>query len=230
MDVNLSEAQPGNIDFDSIYAGAPAAEGLPPIVPWDIEAPQPSVVELEENGQFTGDVLDIGCGRGENSIFLASRGHRVTGLDGSGVAIEQAKERARARDVHVDFGVADALDLTAYAAAFDTVLDSELYHCFPEDQRRRYLESLRGVTRPGGRLHLLCISDSAPEGMPPSRVSENDLRTNLDAAGWTITGLRPHALPAYMPQVALDALGIDLTLDAEGRADIPAWLVTATNG
>ena len=51
-------------------------------------------MELEALGGFSGEVLDIGCGLGDNAIYLASRGHSATGLDGSPAAIEEARRRA----------------------------------------------------------------------------------------------------------------------------------------
>ncbi|HZP89453.1 MAG TPA: hypothetical protein VFC04_00470, partial [Actinomycetota bacterium] len=52
--------------FETAYGGSPA---------WDIGRPQPAVVRLEEAGEITGSVIDLGCGTGENALFLASRGH-----------------------------------------------------------------------------------------------------------------------------------------------------------
>src|SRR6185312_17428874 len=94
--------------FDKLYRGEPAVEGAPAPtgVPWDIRAAQPRLMELEALGGITGEVLDIGCGLGDNAIFLASRGHSVTGLDGSPTAIERARDRAVAAGVSVTFSVA----------------------------------------------------------------------------------------------------------------------------
>ena len=82
--------------FDRLYRGEPMFDGAPPPsgIPWDIHQAQPRLMELEALGGISGEVLDIGCGLGDNAIFLASRGHSVTALDGSAAAIEQARRRA----------------------------------------------------------------------------------------------------------------------------------------
>jgi SAM-dependent methyltransferase len=56
--------------FDSAYAGSP---------PWEIGRPQEEIVRLEEAGEIRGDVLDVVCGTGENSRYLAARGMRSGG-------------------------------------------------------------------------------------------------------------------------------------------------------
>jgi 2-polyprenyl-3-methyl-5-hydroxy-6-metoxy-1,4-benzoquinol methylase len=104
-------------------------------------------MELEALGGIAGAVFDMGCGLGNNSIFPASRGYSVTGLDSSPAAIEQARSRAADAGATVTFGVADATNLTGYDERFDTVIDSALYHRLDEDGRQPYAVGLYPATR-----------------------------------------------------------------------------------
>lgn len=86
---------PSQETFEAVYNGKPMFEGAPAAgVPWDIRDAQPRIKELAAYGALRGAILDIGCGLGENSIYLTQQGLSVTGLDFSPSAIEQAKQRA----------------------------------------------------------------------------------------------------------------------------------------
>ena len=45
--------------------------------PWEIGRPQPAIVKLVEQGVFQGEVLDIGCGIGDNAIYIANHANRI---------------------------------------------------------------------------------------------------------------------------------------------------------
>ncbi|AOR37348.1 hypothetical protein BFF78_27105 [Streptomyces fodineus] len=156
--------------------------------PWDIGRPQDAVVELAAKGAFTGSILDIGCGLGDNAIHLAGRGLDVTAVDSAPTAVETAKARAASEGVQVNFGVADATTLAGYENRFDTILDSGLYHCLTDEDRKRYVEALARAGKPGARLHLLSFTNELPQAHFLVPVTEDTLRGDF-VAPWTIEAL-----------------------------------------
>ena len=76
--------------------------------PWDIGRPQPAIVRLASRGEFTGSVLDAGCGTGENALHVASLGLSVLGVDVAETALAIAREKAKERGVDAEFALADA--------------------------------------------------------------------------------------------------------------------------
>jgi cyclopropane fatty-acyl-phospholipid synthase-like methyltransferase len=165
--------------FESLYAG-PA--------PWDIGKPQGTFVAIVD--RVISPVLDAGCGTGEHALFLASWGHRVTGIDFVEEAIRRARTKAAQRGLSVDFLVKDATKLAGWGERFNTVIDSGLFHVFSDDDRRRYINGLAQVVNTGGRLFLMCFSDEEPGTEGPRRVSRQELYEAF-ADGWDVESVQP---------------------------------------
>lgn len=194
--------------WDDAYAGS-----NPP--PWDLGAPQPAFVRLAADGLLTGQVLDAGCGTGEQTLLAASSGADALGVDVSPLAIEQARGKAATRGIKARFEVADALSLSDLGLDFDTIIDSGLFHVFDDDNRARYVSSLASVLRPGGRLYLMCFSERQPGAFGPRRVTQDELRAAF-GDGWTIVAiqadefaLNPGVFPATTAQAWLATVGRD---------------------
>ncbi len=144
------------VAFNKVYAGRRRP-------PWDTDGPTPFVQDLVQAGQVRDEVLDAGCGTGENAMYLAAQGYRVVAFDAAPVAIEKARIKARQRGVAATFAVADARELMAWDARFETIIDSGLFHVMGKSaDRLRYAGALRRVSRPGAVLHLLAFKDRGP--------------------------------------------------------------------
>lgn len=137
-----------------------------------------------------GSVLDVGCGTGENALFFAGRGQKVTGIDFLAEPIQRAKTKAAERGLTATFLVMDALALKELPEVFDSAIDSGLFHVFSDEDRRRYIKGLASVLKPGGRLFLLCFSDAEPGEQGPRRVSRKEIEDAF-AEGWVVEDIEP---------------------------------------
>lgn len=156
--------------------------------PWDVRQPQPAVRALVEAGAFTGRVLDVGCGSGENALLVAASGLAVTGIDRDAAALRRAVEQSRERSLggRTRFLAFDVQRLAAVGELFDTALDSLVFHSFKGRARREYVAGLRSVLRPGGRLHVLCYSDQhIGPPHPPHQISRAAIGEAF-ADGWSV--------------------------------------------
>ena len=170
---------PDRSTFETAYAGQ---------APWDIGRPQNAFLDVAD--RITGSVLDAGCGTGENALFFARRGCKVTGIDFLEEPVARARRRAAEGGVPASFFVMDALALKALPELFDNVIDSGLFHVFSDNDRLCYVEGLATVLRPAGRLFLLCFSNEEPGAQGPRRVSKEELHA-VFAGGWSIESIEP---------------------------------------
>lgn len=228
-----------DVDFEAFYQNKRPVRGTGTsfdVMPWDIGGPQPVLVDLEETGSLDGDVLDIGCGLGDNSRFLAERGYRVVGVDGSPTALEQARQRTTGTGLDIEFVQGDATRLDGFEQRFDTVVDSALYHCLNDKDRTKYAAALHRATRPGAQLHLFCFSDRDSRAFPlPMAVTKDDLHSHLDEH-WDIRSIEPEWYTTALTKDFFDArseknfqaVGVSADpsaarLDEQGRVLAPIW-------
>jgi 2-polyprenyl-3-methyl-5-hydroxy-6-metoxy-1,4-benzoquinol methylase len=166
--------------FNSAYEGIP---------PWDIGRPQKEIIRLAEDGEISGRVLDVGCGTGENALYLASLGFEVWGVDAAPTAIKKAKEKAKERGITVNFLVSDALKLQLLQTKFDTVIDCGLFHVFSDEERPIYAANLSSVLYPDGKYFMLCFSENELGSYGPRRVTQAEIRATF-SKGWKINYIR----------------------------------------
>lgn len=169
--------------------------------------------------RITGSILDAGCGTDDNALFFSERGCTVTGIDFLEEPIRRAKQKATERGMSATFLVKDALTLTDWTERFDEVIDNGLFHVFNDDDRRRYVEGLAAVLKPGGRLFLLCFSDKEPGTQGPRRLTKKEIEDAF-AQGWAVESIQPTRF-----EVRPDLK--DITFSEGGPK---AWLVVVRRG
>ncbi len=144
------------VDIDKIYRELPLEE-----IPWNVADPPEAIVELVRSGRVRPCMtVDLGCGAGNQAVYLAGAGFTVTGIDSSPKAIEIARENALKKKVSCDFIVADVLgDLHEVRQKFDFAYDWELLHHICPDQRDAYIANVCRLLNPGGKYLSVCFSE-----------------------------------------------------------------------
>ena len=163
--------------------------------PWIIDQAQPDLIAAVEKGDVRGPtILDVGCGNGDNAIYLARCGFDVTGVDFPAKAIEIAKQKASKAEVDVTFIALDTLEFRTLNKKFDTIIDFGLFHNIAGSARERYVRELSGVCVSNGQFLLSCVGDKAGEyevypKRYPKPMSQDEIRTAF-AECWKIEWFR----------------------------------------
>lgn len=174
--------------FEELYK---QADGNLDMIPWADLEPNRFFVEWDQKARIKGDgrkALVVGCGLGDEAVYLEERGFVVTAFDISERAIEWAKQVLK--DKEIDFLVADLFDPPVeWSGAFDFVIEVYTIQALPLSMREKTIDSISGFVAEGGELvavqRLRADHGAEPDG-PPWAVSKNELM-RFEKSGLTIT-------------------------------------------
>lgn len=171
--------------------------------PWDIGRPQGELVAAFEEGLVRGQVLDIGCGTGDNALLFAEHGHSVVGIDLAETAIAQARAKADERGLAglARFEVRDVLAEPDLGRTFETVTDCGFFHALDDPSRVTFARALEGLLAPGGLYLMLCFSDRVPGSFGPRRVSEAEIRETFATEALRVRDVRRARLESSAPLI-----------------------------
>jgi SAM-dependent methyltransferase len=146
--------------------------------PWDTGVPPPELVEVVEGPRALrpGRALDLGCGSGTNSVYLARWGWEVTGVELVGRAVERARRRARASGVAPRLLKGDVARLAELGLepGFGLLFDLGCHHSLDGRRRDAYAAAATRLAAPGALLLLY--------GFAPGAWSLGPLRNGVTAA------------------------------------------------
>lgn len=144
---------------------------------WTAGTANPELVKLVYEGKIAPEskILEVGCGMGAESAFLAARGMNVVAMDLSEAAIENCKKLSDIYGVHVDWIAADFLTSDLFNEEFDIITDQGCFHHMHEEERALYAQKVLKYLKPGGMFILRAFSDKMPWGLQPRRISSDDM-------------------------------------------------------
>lgn len=181
-------------------------------LPWDTGEPDGHLVEQIGSGAISsgGRILEVGCGTGTNSLWLAGRGFSVLGVDIARAAVEQANQKKNGMSLSCDFAVMDFLHDGSLSRSFDLVFDRGCFHVFDKKRERDlFARQVSRVLKTSGTwLSLIGSTEGGPRDSGPPR------RTAMDVV---------QAIEPYLEIVELRSVFFQSNLPFSAKA----WLCVA---
>lgn len=145
--------------------------------PWDIGKPDINLVQTVTTIPIGPcKALEIGCGTGDNAIWLAQQGFDVVGVDASEIAIEKVSEKAAKADVSCAFFVRDVLENHIEGAPFAFAFDRGCFHALSSDKERRHFAEQVNRHLGNGGLWLSLVGNADEKRVgpgPPQRTARD---------------------------------------------------------
>ncbi len=164
--------------------------------PWDTGTVPSELSDLVEGDArlSAGRALDIGCGTGTQSVYLAGHGWQVTGVDDLEKPLRRARARARDSGVSVEWVRADASRLTesGLAPGFDLVFDRGCFHGLSDQERTAYAAGVTQLASSQATLLMMCFARN-DVAMAPRGADEAEVVQAFD--GWEVTSTEPDTGP-----------------------------------
>jgi SAM-dependent methyltransferase len=157
---------------------------------WRRPSPPADLVALVEGpgSLAAGRALDLGCGTGTDTIYLATHGWDVTGVDMVPKALAIARSDAAAAGVvpRLVQGDVTRLQNLGVGAGYTLVVDFGCFHTLPDDRRSAYVAGVSQAAAPGATL-LLYGFRRPPKAAPMhAGVTTDEVQQRFSGAGWEL--------------------------------------------
>jgi len=158
-----------------------------------------------------GSVLDVGCGAGIKSRYLAEKGYKVIGIDFSEKMIEIAKRELP----DLNFEVVDVYELDKYPKTFDGIFAHAVLLHIPKNKVMDVLKKMKSRLNSGGLLYI-GVKSMKDDGIEESVVKEDDYGYEYERF---FSFFSPNELKNYIQELDMDLVWEGVT--GSGRA---SWI------
>jgi len=150
---NKSDAPSNSSEFDKVYNSSFAH--------WmwsDFRIPKELKELIKTNKPKTS--LELGCGLGRYSSFMAKQGIKATAVDFSPIAIDKAKKRVANDECKPVYMVGDVTNLESITGQHDVSFDVGCFHCLNEEGQQKYISEIYRLLKPGATHLFWALNDS----------------------------------------------------------------------
>jgi SAM-dependent methyltransferase len=165
------------------------------LIIWRRHTPPAELVALVRGDTAlpSGRALDLGCGTGTDTIYLAGHGWDVTAVDGVPKALSIARRNATAAGVMPRFlhGDVTRLHELNVGSGYTLLLDFGCFHTLPDDRRPAYVKSVSDAAAPEATL-LLYGFRRPPKAAPMhAGATVEEIQQRFSPNGWQLVNAGP---------------------------------------
>ncbi|MBD7985744.1 class I SAM-dependent methyltransferase [Sporosarcina sp. Sa2YVA2] len=135
-------------------------------IPFFVNKPDENLASYFNNvlSGTSGKALELGCGPGRNAIYFAEKGYAVDAVDLSEQSLRWAIERAKERNLKINFIHNNIFDIQFKEGAYDVIYDSGCFHHIAPHRRMSYIQLVQKALKPGGYFAITCFEQGGKLG------------------------------------------------------------------
>jgi len=157
---------------------------------WQRDTPPADLINMVEGRSPLppGRALDLGCGTGTDTIYLATHGWDVTAVDATQKALSIARRNAAAAGVTARFihGDVTRLGELGVGSGFTLLLDFGCFHTLPDDRRTAYVQGVTDAAAPGATFLLYGFRRPPKVAPLHAGVTVDEIRSRFISSGWEL--------------------------------------------
>ncbi len=131
-------------------------------VVWGQDKPNKYVIKLASLLNKGSKILDLGCGEGRNTIFLAQEGFDLTAIDISKVAVDQMNHKLKQLGFNVEGSVCSIQDYD-FNSKYDAIISTTVIHLLSKEDQIKCIENMQINTKHNG-FNLITVFTKKDHG------------------------------------------------------------------